>query len=351
MNLHDHGQGHTTPAPITLDVIRADAQKHVQKLSASKCVTALTMREDTSATVSCLLDPILHSIGVAGLAGSSDTGKSSFLRQFAAAVCAGETHFMGFPLHTKHRSVIYVSTEDSRDATRVVVNRQTRHYSDEQVEGLRFLFDYEQLLPTLRHELLTAPADLIIIDCFADIYGDDLRDTQRVRSFLMPYQKLAEDAELLVLFLHHTGKRTEHLIPSKNNLLGAQGFEAKMRLVIELRADLVQPHTRHLCIVKGNYLPNSYKKESYVLHFDEDNFTFSLTAERTPFELLIKNTEEDPSKAKWEEAQELKEKGLKYDDIAEALGYAHRSAIAKLFEKAKKMGWAKEADVEDEKEE
>jgi biotin operon repressor len=112
-----------------------------------------------------------------------------------------------------------------------------------------------------------------------------------------------------------------------------------MRLVIELRADLLNPLHRHLCIVKGNYLPASYKKESYVLQFDEQNFIFSNTGERMPFELLVKQPDTDNSKAKYEQAKELKEQGYSYEQIASALGYSSKGTVSKLFDKAKKNGW------------
>ena len=112
-----------------------------------------------------------------------------------------------------------------------------------------------------------------------------------------------------------------------------------MRLVIELRADLLNPLHRHLCIVKGNYLPASHKKESYVLQFDEQNFVFSNTGERMPFELLVKQTDTDNSKAKYEQAKELKEQGYSYEQIANAIGYNSKGSVSKLFDKAKKNGW------------
>ncbi len=63
-----------------------------------------------------------------------------------------------------------------------------------------------------------------------------------------------------------------------------QGFEAKMRLVIELRKDMGNPKQRHLCIVKGNYLQSEYKEQSFVLDFD--NMIFSNTGRHTPYDKL-----------------------------------------------------------------
>lgn len=286
-----------------------------------------------------LVYPFLQQTGLACLAGSSDTGKSSILRQLAIAIVTGENNFLGFQINAKHRSVIYVSTEDLERETAYLLSRQTQRYKPELLKGLRFVFDIENLYNELDKRLTNKPADLVIIDCFADAYGSDLKDTQRIRTYLHPFQELAQKHECLILFLHHTGKRTENFEPSKNNLLSGQGFEAKMRLVIELRADPSNPLHRHLCIVKGNYLPASYKKESYVLQFDEQNFVFSNTGKRMPFELLVKQTDTDNSKAKYEQAKELKEQGYSYEQIANAIGYNSKGSVSKLFDKAKKNGW------------
>jgi RecA-family ATPase len=288
-----------------------------------------------------LVAPFLQQTGLACLAGSSDTGKSSILRQLAIAIVTGENDFLGFTLTAKHRSVIYVPTEDLERETSYLLHRQTQLYKPEQLKGLRFIFEITNLYKELDKRLNNKPADLVIIDCFADVYGGDLKDTQKIRTYLHPFQELAQKHQMLILFLHHTGKRTENFEPSKNNLLSGQGFEAKMRLVIELRADLLNPAYRHLCIVKGNYLPAIHKKESYVLQFDEQHFVFSNTGERMPFELLVKQTDTDSSRLKYEQAKELKEKGFSYEQIATAIGYNSKGSVTKLFDRAKKHGWDK----------
>ncbi|NEM98207.1 AAA family ATPase [Pontibacter burrus] len=286
-----------------------------------------------------LLYPILPKTGVATVAGASDTGKSMFLRNLAISLVAGENHFVGFEFNTRQRSCIYVSSEDGKEATAFLLQRQASQYTPKALNNLRFIFDYEDLLSRLNDTLTNKPAALVIIDCFSDVFGNDLKDTQKIRAFINPYQKLSEKHQCMILFLHHTGKRTEHLEPSKNNLLSGQGLEAKMRLVIELRADLINPDQRHLCIVKGNYLPANFKKESFVLRLDEQSLTFSNTGERTPFELLVKQPDDEAGKAKYEEAKKLKESGLSYEKIAERIGYGSKGSVTKLFAKAEKNGW------------
>ncbi len=238
-------------------------------------------------SIPCLLGPFLPKTGLCAVAGSSDTGKSSLLRQLAISVAAGLLQFLGFFLTAVHKRAIYVSTEDDEYAVSYLLNKANKSLklSAEKFKGLTFIFDTHNLLERLEKMLSETPVDLIIIDAFSDLYGKSMNDTNQVRTFLNEYSQLAQRYKCLIIFLHHTGKRTDDLAPSKHNLLGSQGFEAKMRLVIELRTDQVEPDKRHLCIVKGNYLSKEYKTESYILHFDE-NMTFDNTGERRPFEEL-----------------------------------------------------------------
>jgi len=267
--------------------------------------------------IPCLLDPLFPQVGLCAIAGSSDTGKSSFLRQMAVSVVAGETEFLGFPLRLSHRRAIYVSSEDDDMAISFLLSKANRERAlpFDRFRNLTFIFDTQNVLLTL-HRLLTAnPVDVIFIDCFSDLYGRSMNEGNQVRTFLNDYSQLAQKFKCLIVFLHHTGKRTDELAPSKHNLLGSQGFEAKMRMVAELRTDLSEPDLRHLCITKANYLPKQYKQESYVLRFNE-NLQFSMTDERRPFEeLKAENKPEQKQKVR-----DLKEEGKTQEEIAKITG-------------------------------
>jgi len=235
-----------------------------------------------------LLDPLLPKSGLICLAGSSDTGKSAFLRQLSMSVCAGLKTFLGMRLNAEHHSAIYVSTEDDETANAYLIARQNQDMKIDStsLRGLRFLFDSEDVVLELDQRLSARPADLVVVDCFSDLYTGSMNEGNQVRQFLMQYSQLANRHKCLVIFLHHCGKRTEMFMPSKHNLLGSQAFEAKMRLVLELRSDIADVTYKHLCCVKGNYLSADYKSESIKLHFSE-HLTFKATGERVPFESLI----------------------------------------------------------------
>lgn len=276
-----------------------------------------------------LLEPILPKVGLCGFAGSSDTGKSSWLRQLAISVSIGESEFLGFKLNAVYRRAIYVSTEDDEYAISYLLTQanKVKQLPVESFKGLSFIFDTYNLLDKLELQLTESKVDLIVIDAFTDLYGKSMNDTNQVRTFLNDYSQLAQKHKCLIIFLHHTGKRTEELAPSKHNLLGSQGFEAKMRLVIELRNDFVYAKKRHLCIVKGNYLPNEFKTKSYVMMFD-DNLQFTMTEERIPFENLKPGNKIEEREA----VKQLKEKGKTQAVIAKEMGISQATVSRILKE-------------------
>lgn len=282
-------------------------------------------------TIPCLVEPILPRSGIVALGGASDTGKSAMLRQLAIDVCTGDS-FLDFPINSRHKRAIYVSTEDDETAVSYLLNKQNKElqFHPDEFSELIFLFDTENLVDRLGKMLSEKPTDLVVIDCFTDIYGRSMNQANEVRTFLTQFSQISNKYECLIMFLHHTGKNRENDYPSKNNLLGSQAFEAKMRAVFELRDDLADDAKKHLCIVKGNYLSADYKKESYVLDFSE-NLIFTNTGDRCMFDLLVKN--DDTKKEQGEKVVAMKNAGYTYEQIAQELGYKSRSTISKILKK------------------
>lgn len=291
-----------------------------------------------------LLDPILPKTGLVALVGSSDTGKSAFLRQLALAVALGDTTFVGLPLSLTHRRAVYVSTEDDQRSLGYLTRKQIRGRvsSIDDYERLLYFFDADDLLTQLDELLTLYPADLVVLDAFSDLFDGRLNDSQSVRAFFKDYHQLIVRHDCLIILLHHTGKYRDEQVPSKHHVVGSQAFEAKMRMVMELRVDPIYSEKRHLCVLKGNYLGSDDKKNSHVLTFDED-LTFHETGERQPLETLTKSPSigsDDSSdktagytREKYDVADAMRTAGKKLNEIASELGYADKSAVCKLLKK------------------
>ena len=267
-----------------------------------------------------LVKDLLPKTGVVALVGSSDTGKSTLLRQLAISIAYNDSDFVGFPIQAKHNKVIYVSTEDDTYAMAYLISRQrSKDRPAEDLQGLYFIFDTAELITKLDSVLKLDPVDCVIIDTFTDLYKGDMIITNKIRSYINDFADLSKKFDCLLIFLHHTGKRTDSLAPSKDNILGSQGFEAKMRVVMELRRDYRNSQVRHLCIVKGNYVREEGKSKSYALQFTDD-MNFINTGERIPLNLLVKPDQKDSLKNDAQAiAMELKKKKMTVSRITEEL--------------------------------
>ena len=325
-----------------IDKLRADTARLMQEMHARAeqeretfrkyLVNGYDMLSLSTETMDCLLDPILPRTGVAALVGTSDSGKSTLLRGLAMAVASGGRSYLGFALRPKHQRALYVSTEDDAPAIGVLMQRQLEELCTpkEAYLTLDFVFDTDNLIANLDMMLEDKPRDVVIIDAFADLYCGPMNENNRVRSFLNQFSQLAVKHSTLIIFLHHTGKRTESLTPSKHNAIGSQGFEAKMRIMMELRPDPKRHNIRHLCIVKGNYLSDDYKHDSFVLRFTE-GLNFEATGERVPFGALKEHDEAMDERGVM--ARAMRDEGKTLQEIADALGYKHRSSISAILKK------------------
>lgn len=286
-----------------------------------------------------LLAPFLQKVGLASLVGTSDTGKSTFLRQLAIAIALQQDKFLNFPLKCKSHKVIYVSTEDDPESVghtvKKQVNFQKKESKDVELELLKnldFIFDTDNLLKVLEKRLNDQRRDLIIIDTFADVFNGEINANTQVRSFLNGYDKLAKKHKCLILFLHHTGKRTTAKHPDKDNVIGSQAFEAKMRVVMELRPGKTES-LKELWVLKGNFLKSEYKKQSYTLECSD--MIFSNTGKRGSSRSNTKSEDDQIV----EKVIQLRKEGLSYRKIEEKLSQdgtpVGRSTVGTIVNKNK----------------
>ena len=249
--------------------------------------SALELYDTETEALPKLLHPFLQKVGLASLVGTSDSGKSTFLRQLSLAIALKQDTFLGFKVEGTANKVLYVSTEDDANAVsyaiRIQVNRIHRENDDldkSLLKNLEFLFETENLLDNLKLKLAKEPVDLIVIDAFTDVFTKELNSNIQVRQFLNEYDKLAKAHNCLVLFLHHIGKSTIKYAPSKDSIIGSQAFEAKMRAVLELRPTKYNSKFKDLWVLKANFLESKFKEKSILLEMDAD-MTFNNTGKKS----------------------------------------------------------------------
>lgn len=233
----------------------------------------LNMKQDE---IPYLWKPFLIRQGLVALVGSSDVGKTSFLRQLAISIVLKNTEFLGHELKVRYGRVIYFSTEDNQVSVNALLKKQIdKSVNPADLKGLCYIFNADNPLKVIEEQIKAEKTDLVIIDAYSDIFEGNSNDLGNVRRFLNKYEKLAQENDCAIVFLHHTGKRTELGNPSKNNIIGSQGFEAKMRAVWDLRKQEGNPN-RFFQVTKGNYLPESKKTKSMELVFNnKQEFEFN----------------------------------------------------------------------------
>ena len=251
-------------------------------------MTAKELLELDITNIPMLVEGLIQKTGLVGVTGSSDVGKSCFLRQLALSIVGGHSAFLGFELHRTTGRVIYVSTEDMMTDLAFLIRKQLSNPGDidECWKNLYFITETESLYNRLDAMMEEIKPDCVIIDAFTDIFAGDFNMSTAVRAPLNKFKNLAQKHHSVFIVLNHVGKKAERNKPSKHNSLGSQGFEAKMRMLAEIRLDNSDRDKRHLCIVKGNYIPNEEKEKSFVLNMNTDTLLFERTGERVDFSQL-----------------------------------------------------------------
>lgn len=242
--------------------------------------SALELMEMGDLQPEYLMNPIFPRKGTAVLAGKPDTGKSQFARQLCISVASGAQSFIGFNLCTVNNRSIYVSTEDSMENTRYLLNQQVKGLGYDPKSNLKFLFgetlSQEEILIQLEKQLSLEAADLVVVDSFGDIFtGSDSNNNMSMRNTVKLFDRIAKNYNCLILFVHHINKNAYVSSPGQEHIQGGSGLMQKVRLGIQLTEGAGSE--RYFSVVKGNYCPKDYKQNSIILDFSEDNFLFTST--------------------------------------------------------------------------
>lgn len=261
-----------------------------------------------------LLKPYVQRGQISILAGTSDVGKSTFLRQLAIQVSTGADKFLELPLFATCKKAVFYSTEDNMASTKAVLKEQSEALNVDLLDGIYFLFENEKPLDVINSFLKDNKVDLVIIDSFGDAFDGNINDSVAVRRFMKDFSKMATDNDCAVILLHHIGKGKDTGEANKSNLLGSVAIEAKARLVMELKNGK-EDNKRELWFTKGNSLSPEQKHKALSIILSENRiFSFdgdiAITAKEND-----KKTKFDGKEQIIGKIVELKKAGLSYDKI------------------------------------
>jgi len=226
-----------------------------------------------------LWEHFLPKIGIAILAGGSDCGKSSLMRQLSNAILFEETEFLGLRLDANHKSVLYVSSEDTEDdIIRIMKREHLEGRNGDRYYNIHYIFDIEKIEERIEELLRICPVDCVILDSLNDFIKGDANNAFYVRRFLEKIRIMVMKYKCLFVIIHHYRKSASDMNPTKNDVLGSQSIEAKARVVISMEKDRNDSKDRILRITKGNYVSDELKGKVLKL-IPDDRFIFKSSAE------------------------------------------------------------------------
>lgn len=297
--------------------------KNKKKATTSAWITGQEILNKEKETSPWLVDKLIPRVGLCGITGPSDCGKSTLVKQLCLAIASGDSHFLGRKIEAKHKKCAYVSTEEAVDDVQHLLECQKDAFDSPGLSSVAFYFSDEDIEYVLEGYMLTNKVDLIILDTWSDTIGGDANAMHNVRQSLKPLRDLAIKYDCAILIVHHNVKYSERSSPDKNKTSGSQAIEAKLRVLIDFRL-AKKPDERLLTIVKANSLPPELKGVSEVLAFDRDTRVFRNTNTYASALEFVKNAQKY-NLNEWQE---------KYDSVAEQ-GQSMSSTIKKLREQYK----------------
>ena len=264
-----------------------------------------------------LVEGLIPKYEMAVIAGGSDIGKSSFLRDLAMSIVEKRESFLGQKLNITHGRVIYVSSEDGIYALSNCLIRSTEENDSDVYENITFILETDNVLNTIKDELAKYNVDAIIMDSYSDLFTEgNMHLANDTRNFLKPYGDLCKEHNCSVIFLHHFSKSRGQTGGSKNALLGSCAIEQKIRAVLTFGKGNGD-NIRELQLVKGNNFKTEEKKVVYNLTF-EANQRFSLHEKTNAAKNKALKMEEDKPEVQ-ELVFELKEQGMSWIKVQETV--------------------------------
>ncbi|MDP4231621.1 MAG: AAA family ATPase [Bacteroidota bacterium] len=262
--------------------------KNVITKREEKRYDAYSLKELRTTTISntTLLDPFIPAVGIATVVGMPDSGKSMLCRNLALSIAFGKKTFLGLKLNSIHKRALFVTTEDTLEATKDCFVRMANSFKSParafHEENLHILLaddlTPDEIIERINEYLNEFDFDVIIVDAYGDVFkGGEGNSNIQNRNSLRPFSIIAKTYGVSIIFVHHTNKAAKFASPDQIHVQGGSGFVQKVRTVLELRPSRTQDEIRFLACTKGNGVPAEAKKRAIELEFDPNTFIYKET--------------------------------------------------------------------------
>ena len=291
-------------------------------------VNGLTLYNRGTTSYSYLVNNLFLKTGISTIYGVEDTGKSQLALSLLLSVIGEET-FLGKKINTEHKRGLLISTEDAEEDIEVRLHMMVDNseYLEDNLKRLDTRYTAKDPVKTLSDYLEKTKVDLVVLDCFGDMFPHDMKQLNHTRVWLQEFYELTTQYKFHLLFVHHSKKGSEAYKPHASNCSGV-GLTAKGRTSIEFRKDPEDIDKRHVCIVKANHLKEELKQDSIEVKFNHGFFKVSGSKQ---FDMLVITDEE---KSRLMEKIVVLNATKTQAVIAEELGI-NQSQVSRYLKKAK----------------
>ncbi|MFH0757259.1 MAG: AAA family ATPase [Bacteroidota bacterium] len=277
-----------------------------------------------------LVDKFIPKEAITILGGTSDVGKSLFTLQLSMAIIQNKDSILGQQIKVDYNSVLLVSTEDNRIQILSRIRKQLHgdKLSKLMRERLIILTTSENVSNEIEKILTKYPVDLVVVDAFSDIFEGDMNTSNQVRKCLSMFQNTIARYGCSFLIVHHIRKDSKQA-PNKDQFLGSGGIPAKARNSLMLTKKWIKGFdVRQINIVKGNYISEEDKRKDWYYFFNEQTLSLEETPDdflkQTKYKYVVGPESGNPDESSIRSlkilANDLREKGQTYDEIATRVG-------------------------------
>lgn len=223
--------------------------------------------EQSNGEISFLWEGFIPRPSLSGIVAESGIGKSTFALELCIAVCSGKDEFLGYPLNTRTKQALFISTEENL----INMGARLKNFSSivklqevikkiglhiKQGVGLDIVKSLEESIPE-------GGLDIIVIDALGDIIKEDSNSMVIVRELLSKLQAVADQLNCVVFFVHHVRKSTQSSI-TKMDTLGSTAIDNKVRALLGLQKTIKTGEVM-LRLLKSNYSDPSLMDSAILL--------------------------------------------------------------------------------------
>jgi len=188
--------------------------------------------------------------------GEDGIGKTRLFAQLLLDISTGKPHFLGLELNAKHKSGLFISTEDGRlkfirAAVKQIIAMEGSDINPDAInlqftEGIDF-DTMDMLEAEIIRILEEGPVDCIVVDAMSDLFGlidGEINSNTHARKIMAIFGRINAKYHVAIIIIHHAAKtkidalrKEGKMFLTKNVSQGAGAITQRPRTVLAITHD------------------------------------------------------------------------------------------------------------------